>query len=178
MDIRKRIENEIVYIDGGLGSTLIEMGLPSGMAPEKWNVKESENIIKLHKDYIDAGAMIITTNTFGANVLKIEDDEYTLEELVISAVKNAKEAIRRCGKKQGEDVYVGLSVGPCSKLLKPLGDLDFEDCVSAFSKTIKIGADAGADLIIIETMSDTYEAKAALLAAKESCNLPVFVTVR
>ncbi|MBR2714845.1 MAG: homocysteine S-methyltransferase family protein [Ruminococcus sp.] len=177
MDIRKRIENEIVYIDGGLGSTLIEMGLPSGMAPEKWNVKESENIIKLHKDYIDAGAMIITTNTFGANVLKIEDDEYTLEELVISAVKNAKEAIRRCGKKQGEDVYVGLSVGPCSKLLKPLGDLDFEDCVSAFSKTIKIGADAGADLIIIETMSDTYEAKAALLAAKESCNLPVFVTV-
>lgn len=177
MDILKRIQNEIVYIDGGLGSSLIKMGLPSGMAPEKWNIKEPQNIVALHKAYIDAGAQILTTNTFGANELKLEDDEYTLKEIVTCAVENAKKAITECGKVQGEDVYVGLSVGPCGKLLEPLGELKFEDAVSAFSKTIKIGEKAGADLIIIETMSDTYEAKAALLAAKESCNLPVFVSV-
>ena len=177
MDILKRIQNEIVYIDGGLGSSLIKMGLPSGMAPEKWNIKEPENIISLHKAYIDAGAQILTTNTFGANELKLEDDEYSLEELVSSAVDNAKKAILESSKVQGEDVYVGLSVGPCGKLLEPLGELKFEDAVSAFSKTIKLGEKAGADLIIVETMSDTYEAKAALLAAKESCNLPVFVSV-
>ncbi len=177
MDILKRIQNEIVYIDGGLGSSLIKMGLPSGMAPEKWNIKEPQNIVALHKAYIDAGAQILTTNTFGANELKLEDDEYTLEELVSSAVENAKKAIIESSKVQGEDVFVGLSVGPCGKLLEPLGELKFEDAVSAFSKTVKIGEKAGADLIIIETMSDTYEAKAALLAAKESCNLPVFVSV-
>ena len=177
MDIRKLIQNEIVYIDGGLGSSLIKMGLPTGMAPEKWNIKEPQNIVSLHKSYIEAGAQVLTTNTFGANELKLEDDEYTLEELLKSAIDNAKKAIEECGKTKGEDVFIGLSVGPCGKLLKPLGDLDFEDAVSAFSKTIKLGEQYGADLIIIETMSDTYEAKAALLAAKESCDLPVFVTV-
>lgn len=177
MDIIKRIQNEIVYIDGGLGSSLIKMGLKSGMPPEKWNLKEPRNIINLHKEYIDAGAQVITTNTFGANELKLEDDEYSLEELVFSAVDNAKTAIKECGKTQGEDVYVALSIGPCGKLLKPLGDLDFEDAVSAFSKTAILGEKAGADLVIIETMSDTYEAKAALLAVKENTKLPVFVTV-
>ncbi len=177
MDILKRIQNELVYIDGGLGSSLIKMGLPSGMAPEKWNIKEPLNIVSLHKAYIDAGAQILTTNTFGANELKLEDDEYSLEELVTSAVENAKKAITECSKVQGEDVYVGLSVGPCGKLLEPLGELKFEEAVSAFSKTIEFGEKAGADLVIIETMSDTYEAKAALLAAKESCSLPVFVSV-
>ena len=177
MDLRKYIKENLLYIDGGLGSSLIKMGLPSGMAPEKWNIKEPQNIVSLHKAYIEAGAQVITTNTFGANELKLEDDEYTLEELISSAINNAKTAIEECGKTKGEDVFIGLSVGPCGKLLKPLGDLDFEDAVSAFSKTIALGAKHGADLIIIETMSDTYEAKAALLAAKESCDLPVFVTV-
>ncbi len=177
MDIRQRIHNEIVYIDGGLGSTLIKMGLPSGVIPEVWNIEQSENIIKVHTDYIRAGAQVITTNTFGANELKLENCKYSLDELIVSAVDNAKKAIERENKIKGEDVYIALSIGPCSKLLKPLGDLDFEDAVKAFSKSIKIGAQAGADLIIIETMSDTYEAKAALLAAKESCSLPIFVTV-
>ena len=177
MDIRKLIENNLVYIDGGLGSSLIKMGLPSGMAPEKWNIKEPSNIVSLHKAYIEAGAQILTTNTFGANELKLEDDEYTLDELIKSAIDNAKKAIKECNKAQGEDVFVALSVGPCGKLLKPLGDLEFEDAVNAFSKTISLGEKYGADLIIIETMSDTYEAKAALLAAKENSTLPVFVTV-
>lgn len=177
MNIVDKIQNEIVYIDGGLGSSLIKMGLKAGEMPECWNIEESEKIVSLHKDYINAGAQVITTNTFGANELKIGECEYTLEELVESAVNNAKKAIKECNKVKGEDVYIGLSVGPCSKLLEPIGDLPFEDAVSAFSKTIKLGAQYGADLVIIETMSDTYEAKAALLAAKESSSLPVFVTV-
>ena len=177
MNIRERIQNEIVYIDGGLGSSLIKMGLKSGTAPEWWNIEEPQNIVNLHKAYINAGAVVLTTNTFGANELKLESDKYTLKQLVSSAINNAKTAIEECDKKQGEDVYIGLSVGPSGKLLKPLGDLDFEDAVNAFKKTISIGAECGADLVIIETMSDTYECKAALLAAKEACNLPVFVTV-
>ena len=177
MNIIEKIQNGIVYIDGGLGSSLIKMGLKAGEMPECWNIEESEKIVSLHKDYINSGAQVITTNTFGANELKIHECEYTLEELVESALDNAKKAIEECGKIKGEDVYVGLSVGPCSKLLEPIGDLSFEDAVSAFSKTIRLGAQYGADLVIIETMSDTYEAKAALLAAKESSSLPVFVTV-
>ncbi len=177
MNISNRIQNEIVYIDGGLGSSLIKMGLPCGKAPEYWNIEEPQNIIALHKAYIDAGAQVLTTNTFGANELKLTDSPYSLEQLVSTAVNNAKIAISACNKIQGEDVYIGLSVGPSGKLLKPLGELDFEDAVKAFSKTIEIGAKSGADLVIIETMSDTYEAKAALVAAKESCELPVFVSV-
>ena len=177
MDIVKRIQEEIVYIDGGLGSSLIKMGLPFGMAPEKWNIKEPRNIIELHKKYLKAGAQVLTTNTFGANELKLEDDEYTLEELVSSAVNNARIAIEECSLVKGEDAYIALSIGPCGKLLKPLGELEFEDAVKAFSKTAVLGEKAGADLVIIETMSDTYETKAALLAVKESTNLPVFVTV-
>lgn len=177
MDIKSRIQKEIVYIDGGLGSSLIKMGLPSGVEPEVWNIEEPQKIVELHKEYIDAGAQVITTNTFGANELKLECKDYTLESIITAAVDNAKTAVEQSGKVQGEDVYVALSVGPCGKLLKPLGELDFERAVEAFSKTIKLGAKAGADLVIIETMSDTYEAKAALLAAKESCDLPVFITV-
>lgn len=177
MNIAQKIKEEIVYIDGGLGSSLIKMGLKSGEVPEYWNLTHKKEIVSLHKDYINAGAQVLTTNTFGANVLKLEGDEYSLDEIVTSAVKNATDAIDECGKTKGEDVYVGLSVGPTGKLMEPLGELGFEDAVDAFKKTMVIGEKAGADLIIIETMSDTYEAKAALLAAKESTSLPVFVTV-
>ena len=177
MNIAQKIKEEIVYIDGGLGSSLIKMGLKSGEVPEFWNITHSDSIIALHKDYIKAGAQVITTNTFGANKLKLESDEYSLDEIVESAVNNAKKAIEECGKIKGEDVFVGLSVGPTGKLLKPLGELEFEDAVESFKKTVILGEKAGADLVIIETMSDTYEAKAALLAVKESTSLPVFVTV-
>ncbi len=177
MDIVKRIQNEIVYIDGGLGSSLIKMGLPSSVLPEIWNIEQPDNIISLARGYIRAGAQVITTNTFGANELKLQECKYSLEQIIQSAVENAKKACELENKKQGEDVYIALSIGPSGKLIKPLGELEFEDAVKAFSKSIKIGADAGADVVIIETMGDTYEIKAAVLAAKESCNLPVFVTV-
>ena len=177
MNIAQKIREEIVYIDGGLGSSLIKLGLKSGDVPELWNITNKESIIKLHKEYINAGAQVLTTNTFGANELKLESEEYSLEEIISAGVKNAVVACEECNRKKGEDVFVGLSIGPSGKLLEPLGDLSFEEAVSAFSKTISIGEKAGADLVIIETMSDTYEAKAALVAAKESCSLPVFVTV-
>ena len=177
MNVIERINNGILYIDGGLGSSLIKMGLESGMMPEKWNITNADKVIGLHKAYLEAGAQVITTNTFGANELKIDECEYSLEELVASGVENAKKAIELSGKVKGEDAYVALSVGPTGKLLKPLGEIEFEDAVTAFAKTMILGEKAGADLIIIETMSDTYEAKAALLAAKENTSLPVFVTV-
>lgn len=177
MNIAQKIKNEIVYIDGGLGSSLIKMGLKSGEVPELWNITHPDDIVNLHKSYIDAGAQVLTTNTFGANELKIESDEYSLKDIVYAGVNNAIKAIELSGKIKGDDVYVGLSIGPTGKLLEPLGELCFEDAVSAFKKTITLGDKAGADLVIIETMSDTYEAKAALLAAKECCTLPVFVTV-
>ncbi len=177
MNVIERINKGILYIDGGLGSSLIKMGLESGTMPEVWNITNADKVVSLHKAYLDAGAQVITTNTFGANELKIEECEYSLEQLVTSGVNNAVKAIELSGKVKGEDAYVALSVGPTGKLLKPLGEIEFEDAVSAFAKTMKLGEKAGADLIIIETMSDTYEAKAALLAAKENTSLPVFVTV-
>lgn len=177
MNLVEKIRNGFLYIDGGLGTSLQALGLPSDMLPECFGVKYPEKLIGLHCDYINAGAQVITTNTFGANELKIGECEYSLETLIERAVSNAYTAIQRCNKTKGEDVYIALSVGPTGKLLKPLGDLDFERAVEAFSKTIRLGAEFGADLVIIETMSDTYEAKAALLAAKESCKLPVFVTM-
>lgn len=176
MNIVEKLKNSIVYIDGGLGSLLQKRGLPSGVLPEVWNITNPDVLIDIHKSYIQAGAQVITTNTFGANELKMTECEYPLNDLITAAVDNVKKACELCGKKSGEDVYTALSVGPCGKLLKPLGDLDFEAAVAAFSKTIAIGEKAGADVVIIETMSDTYEAKAALVAAKESCSLPVFVT--
>ncbi len=166
MNIQEKLKNGITYFDGGAGTLLQAKGLKPGERPETWNLTRPEEIIAMHRSYIDAGADIITTNTFGANCLKFEN----LEEIIIAAVNNAKTAI---GDKEA---FVALDIGPLGRMLEPLGDLPFEEAVSIFAKSVKIGADAGADLVIIETMNDSYETKAALLAAKENCNLPVFVT--
>ena len=109
--------------------------------------------------YLEAGADIMTTNTFGANGLKYGDE---LEEIVKAAVENAKKAVQEAGHG-----YVALDLGPTGKLLKPLGDLKFEDAVSLYKEVVSYGVSAGADLVLIETMSDSYELKAAVLAAKE-----------
>ena len=151
----KRIE----YFDGGMGTML---NLKAGELPELLNVTDPERILRVHKAYAEAGADIITANTFGANPLKYEN----CAELVKAGVALAKKA----GKK------VALDLGPTGKLLKPMGDLDFIDCVNAYAEVIKAGKD-GADLVLIETMGDTYEIKAAMLAAKENCDLPIFVSM-
>lgn len=169
MDIREELGRRIIFFDGGLGSLLQERGLKPGELPETWNLTRPEVLYDIHRAYLDAGADIILANTFGANGFKYDN----LEEIVTAAVVNAKKAVADSGRK----AYVALDMGPTGKLLKPMGTLDFEECVSVYADVVRYGAKAGADLILIETMSDTYELKAAVLAAKENSNLPVVATV-
>lgn len=169
MDIREELGRRIIFFDGGLGSLLQERGLKPGELPETWNLTRPEVLYDIHRAYLDAGADIILANTFGANGFKYDN----LEEIVTAAVVNAKKAVADSGRK----AYVALDMGPTGKLLKPMGTLDFEECVSIYADVVRYGAKAGADLILIETMSDTYELKAAGLAAKENSNLPVVATV-
>ncbi len=172
MNFREYLKNNIVYLDGGMGTLLQENGLKPGEHPERWNITHSDIIINIHRDYFDAGSNVVCANTFGANSLKFSDEE--LEEIIKAAMNNAKKA-RQLSKSDAEK-YVALDIGSLGKLLKPLGDLDFEDAVAVFAKTVKLGVKYGADLVIIETMNDSYETKAALLAAKENSTLPVIVT--
>lgn len=178
MEIMNQLGKKILFFDGGMGSLLQEKGLKPGELPETWNVLHPEIVTAIHREYLEAGCNIITVNTFGANRFKYnEESQFHLEQIVDAAVKNGKEAVKQAEKITGKKGYVALDMGPTGKLLKPLGDLDFEDAVSVYSEIVKIGAREGADCIIIETMSDGYEMKAAVLAAKENSHLPVFATV-
>lgn len=165
-----------LFCDGGMGSLLQASGLKPGELPELWNISHPEKLQEIHLSYLEAGADIMTTNTFGANRLKFGDQ---LEAIVTAGVKNARAAVEKAGHG-----YVALDMGPTGRLLKPLGDLDFEDAVDLYKEVAAIGAKAGADLVLIETMSDSYELKAAVLAAKEAAfrpdtgeQLPIFATV-
>lgn len=174
MKILKELEKRILFNDGGMGSLLQESGLQAGELPGTWNITHPEVLVNIHKAYLEAGADLVTTNTFGADRFKFnENTEFSLERVICAAIRNAREAIAQSGR----DAYVALDIGPTGKLLKPMGDLAFEDAYEAFKEIIAIGAKEGADLVLIETMSDSYETKAAVLAAKENCDLPVFVTV-
>ncbi|MBQ9703976.1 MAG: homocysteine S-methyltransferase family protein, partial [Clostridia bacterium] len=166
MNILEKLNKGFVIFDGGIGTLLQERGLKAGELPEDWNITNPHIIREIHRSYFEAGANVVTTNTFGANPLKISNVEETVE----AAVQNAKAAIF------DKEQYVALDIGPTGKLLKPLGELDFEDAVSAFARTVRAGDKAGCDLIIIETMNDPYELKAAILAAKENSSLPIFAT--
>ena len=153
MNIRNEFGKRMLFFDGGMGSLLQERGLKQGELPEN----------------LEAGADIVLANTFGANRFKYENPD----EIIAAGIANAKTAIRESGK----NAYVALDMGPTGKLLKPMGTLDFEEAVSVYAEVVKAGEKAGADLILIETMSDTYELKAAVLAAKENSSLPVMATV-
>ncbi len=172
MRILEYLKEHIVYLDGGMGSLLQAEGLRPGEEPERWNISHAEVIRRLQKAYFDAGSNIVNTNTFGANPLRFTGDE--LEQIVASAISHARWAAQHSCSTQ--EKFVALDIGPTGRLLKPYGDLDFEDAVAAFAETVKLGVKYGADLICIETMNDSYETKAALLAAKENSALPVFVT--
>jgi len=172
--ILQELQERILFCDGGMGSLLQEHGLKAGELPGNFNMTHPEVLVQIHKEYLAAGADIVFTNTFGVDGLKYnEQTEYSVEQVVQAAVRHVKTAIRESGG-QG---YTALDIGPTGKLLKPLGDLAFEDACRLFGQVAAAGAEAEADLILIETMSDSYEVKAAVLAAKEHCNLPVFVTV-
>lgn len=172
MNIRDFIKNNIVYLDGGMGTLLQKSGLQPGELPEHWNISHPEVIREIHKNYYDSGSNVVNTNTFGANTLKFSIDE--LDEIICHAVKNADEARKASSGEQ--EKFIALDVGPTGKLLKPLGDLDFDDAVKIFAETIRLGVKYGVDLITIETMNDSYETKAAVLAAKENSDLPIIVT--
>ena len=168
MNILEKIKSSRTYFDGGMGTLLQEKGLQPGELPELWNLTHSDIITGIHRDYFESGCNIVKTNTFGANRLKFDN----LEEIISAAIDNAKKA----RDEFDGDRYIAYDIGSLGKMLKPLGDLEFEDAVSIFADGIKIADKCGADLILIETMNDSYETKAAVLAAKENSNLPIFVT--
>lgn len=161
------LKSRRVYFDGGMGSLLQKRGLTASELPEIWNLTHPEIIEEIHAQYIDAGADVITTNTFGINCLKHEN----YSELIKAAVSCAKKAVVSRGRG-----FVAFDIGPLGRFLEPIGGLPFEDAVEIFAKNIRVASSLGVDLIIIETMTDSYETKAAVLAAKENSDLPVFVT--
>lgn len=164
--------DRILYLDGGMGTLLQTQGLTPGELPERWNLTHPEIITAIHQAYFDAGAHIVNINTFGANCLKFGDDE--LEAIIAAAVRNARAAAAQSVGTQ--EKWLALDIGPSGKMLAPLGNLAFEDAVEVFARTVRLGVKYGVDLIFIETFNDAYETKAALLAAKENSDLPVFVS--
>lgn len=172
MNIKEYLKNNFIFLDGGMGTLLQKEGLLPGEMPERWNISHPEIITKIHRDYFDAGSNVVNTNTFGANILKFSPKE--LEEIVKDAIENAKRARKESTSPQPK--WVALDIGPSGRMLAPYGDFQFEDAVKTFAETVKLGVKYGADLVVIETMNDSYETKAALLAVKENCDLPVFVT--
>ncbi len=172
MTFSQFLKEKIVLLDGGMGTLLQARGLALGELPERWNLSKPDAVKEIQTAYFSAGSNVVCTNTFGANTLKFSQDE--LRETIRAAVE-----IANCARRESEGVhekFVALDVGPLGKLLKPLGSLDFEDAVSIFKKTVEIGVECGVDLVVVETMNDAYETKAALLAVKETCDLPVIVT--
>lgn len=164
-------QNDIVLLDGAMGTVLQQKGLPPGGQPELLNLTDPALLREIYRSYVEAGSQVVYANTFGANGLKLARTGHTAAEIVRAAITVAKEAVA------GTGAAVALDVGPLGELLEPMGSLPFERAYDLFREMMAAGAEAGADLIVIETITDLYEAKAALLAAKESTDLPVFVTM-
>ncbi len=169
MNIRDYLNSERLYSDGGFGTLLQARGLTAGEKPEMWNLTHPDDITAIHLEYLNAGSDIISTNTFGANSLKFD----CLEEIISAAFSNAKKAVLLSGK---EKAFIAFDMGPTGKLLEPLGDLPFEKALEIFAETVKIAEKYSPDLYIVETMNDSYETKAAVLAVKENSDKPLFVS--
>ena len=165
-------KGRLVFLDGGMGTQLQERGLKPGETPELWNLSRPDDIKAVHSAYLAAGADIVYANTFGANAAKYHADA-PLADVVSAGVALAREAVKTAGGKR----FVALDVGPTGRLLKPAGDFEFDAAYDAFAEEVRLGAKAGADLVVVETMGDAYELKAAVLAAKENSSLPVLATV-
>jgi len=173
VELIDKLGKKILIFDGAMGTVLQQRGLKAGDVPERLNIEESREIIDIHKSYINAGAEIITTNTFGANKLKLAEIDYSVEEIVKAAVDNAKKAV----EESNSDAKIALDMGPLGELLEPMGSLTFDEAYTLYKEQVIQGAKNGADLVLIETVADLYEAKAAVLAAKENSDLPVFCTL-
>ncbi|MGL4913319.1 MAG: homocysteine S-methyltransferase family protein [Romboutsia sp.] len=175
MDVREYIKNNILIFDGAMGTMLQQEGLKIGENPEIFGLKNPDKLMGIHKAYLNAGSNVVTTNTFGANGLKLDKLGYTVEEVVDNAVKMAKLAIKDVYESKPR--YVALDLGPIGEMLEPMGTLSFDNAYDIFKRQAIQGEKSGADIIIIETMMDLYEAKAAVLAVKENTSLPVFCTM-
>lgn len=172
MNLFELAGKKTLFFDGAMGSQLFEKGMETGGIPELYNIDYPDIVRKIHGEFIDAGCDIVTTNTFGANKIKLNDSSYSVIDIVIAAVENAQAAIITSGK----DALVAFDMGPTGKLLSPLGDLHFDEAYEAFAEVAIAAEKAGANLAIIETMTDTYEMKAAVLAVKENTSLPIIAT--
>lgn len=159
----------LIFFDGGMGTQLQAAGLAPGECPETWNLLHPERVQGVHARYLAAGCDVVTTNTFGANRLRLGEDT---GPAVAAAVAIARRACQEAGRGM-----VALDLGPTGKLLEPMGDLPFEEAVALFRQVAETGARAGADLALIETMADPYEMKAAVLGVKEGCGLPILATM-
>ncbi|MBR0365880.1 MAG: homocysteine S-methyltransferase family protein [Clostridia bacterium] len=172
-DIRELLGKRLLFFDGGMGTMLQRYGMKGGEIPEFLNLTNAALIKKIHSDYLKAGSDIITTNTFGANPLKLSSG--SVDMIIEAAIENAREAIDEFGSDKPK--FIAFDIGPTGRLTEPMGDLSFDEAYEAFSGIAVTAEKAGADLVIIETMSDTLEAKAAVLAVKENTKLPVFLTM-
>ena len=172
MQIREVFDRKrFVFLDGGMGTQLQARGLQPGQKPELAALEMPEVLTAIHTDYANAGADILLANTFGANAKKLTGCGHTVEEVVSASVACARKAAETTG------ACVALDIGPLGELLVPAGTLAFEDAYNEFAQVIRAGAAAGADLVFLETMTDLYELKAAILAARENCDLPVFTSM-
>ena len=169
MTFKEKFGKEILFFDGAMGTMLQKNGLKTGELPENMNLTDPQVLLKIHKEYLDAGCNVITTNTFGANSLKFNN----VEEIITAGVSHAKKS----AKDYDRDTFIALDIGPLGRLLEPCGDLPFEQAYELFKEQVIAGEKAGADLVLIETMGDLYEIKAAVLATKENTNLPVLVSM-
>lgn len=160
-----------VYLDGAMGTMLQARGLKTGEIPELLNLTSPDTLVEIHKEYIEAGSNIVYANTFGANSYKLDGCGHSTEEIITAGIKNAKKAC------EGTDTLVALDIGPIGQLLEPTGSLRFEDAYEIYKEQIIAGSNAGADLVVFETMTDLYEVKAAVLAARENSDLPIICTM-
>ena len=170
--LRERLKSELLFFEGGMGTQLQAAGLPAGELPERWNLTHPEAVQRVHEAYLSAGCQLVKSNTFGANRPKLAEAGLSVEEVIPAALRIARAAQTATGA----EAYIGLDIGPCGRLLAPFGDFPFEEAVALFAEMVEAGKEL-ADFVLIETMSDLYEAKAAVLAAKEHCDLPIVVTL-
>ncbi len=173
MGFSDKFSKELLFFDGAMGTLLQKNGLKAGELPEIWNITHPDVVFNIHKSYVDAGCDVLTSNTFGANSLKLKDSGYSVDEVIKAAIGNAKRAADTADR----EVFVALDLSTSGKLLEPYGDLPFETSYNLYKEQIIAGERAGADLILFETMGDLYEIKTGVLAAKENSTLPVIVTM-
>ena len=170
-ELLRSLREGITWLDGGMGTLLQARGLKPGEKPETWVLTHPEEVTAAHRAYYEAGSRIASANTFGANRFHYTPEE--MRRIIPAALDCVRRAAEAC---DGGERYIALDIGPTGKLLEPFGPLPFEEAVETFAEVVRIGADAGADCVLIETMNDSYETKAALLAVKENCDLPVLVS--